>query len=40
MRWLDEITASMDMNVSKLREMVEDRETWHAEVHGVTKSHT
>ena len=40
MRWLDSITDSMDMNLSKLQEIVKDRETWHAAVHAVTKSRT
>ena len=40
MRWLDGITDSMNMNLGKLREMVKDREAWHAEVHGISKSWT
>ena len=40
MRWLDDITDSMDMSLSKLRDMVKDREVWHAAVHGITKSWT
>ena len=40
MRWLDSITNSMDMNMTKLREIVKVRETWHAAVHGVTKNWT
>ena len=38
MRWLDDITSAMDMNLDKFREMVRDREAWRAAVHEVTKS--
>lgn len=40
MRWLDSIIYSVDMNLSKLQETVEDRGAWHATVHGVTKGQT
>ena len=38
MRWLDSIIDSLDMNLSKLQEIVKDKEAWHAAIHGVTKS--
>ena len=40
MRWLDSITDSLDMSLSKLQEIGEDRRAWHAEIHGFTRSWT
>ena len=40
MRWFDSVTLSIDINLSKLRELLKDREAWHVAVHGVAKSWT